>query len=116
MLRIFFKFKRKLLGDLCRLALRALTRYFEIVTGSALSPGVIAAGGRIRGFIVVLDDFLGRQNRQTKHPSLQASAVTISETESIRKPPGFAMSLHRSLIILEFAHSCLEYGVASNSL
>jgi len=38
-----FKFKRKLLGDLCRCALRSLTRYFEVVTGSALMPGVIAA-------------------------------------------------------------------------
>jgi len=28
-LRVFFKFKRRLLGDLCRSALRALTRYFE---------------------------------------------------------------------------------------
>ena len=28
-LRVFFKFKRRLLGDLCRCALRALTRYFE---------------------------------------------------------------------------------------
>ena len=42
-LRVFFKYKRKLLGDLCRLALRALARYFEVVTGSALTPGVIAA-------------------------------------------------------------------------
>jgi len=42
-LRVFFKYKRRLLGDLCRCALRALTRYFEFVTGSALSPGVIAA-------------------------------------------------------------------------
>jgi len=42
-LRIFFKYKRRLLGDLCRRALRALTRYFEVVTGSALTPGVIAA-------------------------------------------------------------------------
>jgi hypothetical protein len=33
----------RLLGDLCRCALRALSRYFEIVTGSALTPGVIAA-------------------------------------------------------------------------
>jgi len=41
--RIFFKFKRRLLGDLCRCALRALTRYFEVLTGSALAPGVIAA-------------------------------------------------------------------------
>jgi len=43
MLRIFFKFKRRLLGDLCRCALRALTRYFELLTESALTPGVIAA-------------------------------------------------------------------------
>jgi hypothetical protein len=43
MLRVFFKFKRRLLGDLCRCALRALTRYFEVVTGSALTPGIIAA-------------------------------------------------------------------------
>jgi len=42
-LRIFFKYKRRLLGDLCRCALRALTRYFEVVTGSVLTPGVIAA-------------------------------------------------------------------------
>ncbi len=42
-LRVFFKYKRKLLGDLCRLALRALTRYFEVETGSALTAGVVAA-------------------------------------------------------------------------
>ncbi len=39
MLRPFFKYKRRLLGDLCRLALRSLTRYFEVVTGSELTPG-----------------------------------------------------------------------------
>jgi len=43
MLRIFFKYNRRLLGGLCRLALRSLTRYFEVVTVSALTPGVIAA-------------------------------------------------------------------------
>ena len=42
-LRVFFKFNRRLLGDLCRCALRALTRDFEVVTGSALMPGIIAA-------------------------------------------------------------------------
>jgi len=42
-LRVFFKFDRRLLGDLGRAALRALTRYFEFVTGSVLTPGVIAA-------------------------------------------------------------------------
>ncbi|MEM2126553.1 MAG: transposase [Candidatus Methanosuratincola sp.] len=41
-LRIFFKLDRRLLGDLCRAALRALNRYFEIATGSALRSGVIA--------------------------------------------------------------------------
>jgi hypothetical protein len=43
MLRIFFKYNRQLLGSLCRLALGSLTRYFEVVTGSELMPGVIAA-------------------------------------------------------------------------
>jgi len=43
MLRIFFKFKRLLLGDFCRCALRSLTRYFEVLAGSALKSGVIAA-------------------------------------------------------------------------
>ena len=43
MLRIFFKFKRRLPGALCRCALRSLVRYFEILTESALTPGVIAA-------------------------------------------------------------------------
>ena len=42
-LRVFFKYNRKLLGSLCRSALRSLTRYFEAVTGSELMPGVIAA-------------------------------------------------------------------------
>jgi len=43
MLRVFFKYKRRLLGDLCRCALRSLICYFEVVTGSSLTPGVIAA-------------------------------------------------------------------------
>jgi hypothetical protein len=51
MLRILFKYNRRLLGDLCRLALRSLTCYFEVLAGSELMPGVIAAiqtfGGRI---------------------------------------------------------------------
>jgi hypothetical protein len=41
-LRVFFKFDRRLLGDLCRCALRSLSCYFEAVTGSVLTPGVIA--------------------------------------------------------------------------
>ncbi len=43
MLRIFFRYNRKLLGSLCLSALRSLIRYFEVSTGSDLMPGVIAA-------------------------------------------------------------------------
>ena len=43
MLRLFFKYNRRLLGSLCRCALRSLARYFEIVAGCELMPGVIAA-------------------------------------------------------------------------
>ena len=42
-LRLFFKYNRRLLGELCRSALRALSRYFELVAGSELMPGVVAA-------------------------------------------------------------------------
>ena len=42
-LRIFFMYNRRLLGSLCRLALRSLTRYFGFVAGRDVMPGVIAA-------------------------------------------------------------------------
>ena len=42
-LRIFFKFRRKLRGDLCRAAARSLAVYFEALTGEELVPGIIAA-------------------------------------------------------------------------
>jgi hypothetical protein len=48
MLRVFFKFKRRLLGDLSRAALRALSRYFEAAAGEPLIPGVIALMNRSR--------------------------------------------------------------------
>ncbi len=43
MLRLFFKYNRRLLGSLCRCALSSLARYFKIVAGCELRPGVIAA-------------------------------------------------------------------------
>ena len=43
------------LGDLCRCALRSLSCYFEAVTGSVLTPGVIAViqtfGDRINLYV-----------------------------------------------------------------
>ena len=42
MLRVFFKFKRRLLGDLCRCAERALLLYLEAAAGTALEPGIVA--------------------------------------------------------------------------
>jgi hypothetical protein len=42
MLRVFFKFKPKLLGDLCRCAERALLFYLEATAGTALEPGIVA--------------------------------------------------------------------------
>jgi hypothetical protein len=40
--RIFYKFKRKLLGNLCHCAVGALLFYFEGVSGTALEPGIVA--------------------------------------------------------------------------
>jgi ribosomal protein S27E len=42
MLRVFFKFKRKLLGELCRCAERTLLSYFQAAAGTALEPGIVA--------------------------------------------------------------------------
>jgi len=42
MLPVFFKFKRKLLGDLCRWAERELLLYLEAAAGTALEPGIVA--------------------------------------------------------------------------
>ncbi|MGB2765188.1 MAG: transposase [Candidatus Aminicenantaceae bacterium] len=43
MLRIFFKYKRWLLGELCRAAVRALLKYFQAATNTELRPGVVAS-------------------------------------------------------------------------
>jgi ribosomal protein S27E len=43
MLRIFFKYKRRLLGDLCQAAVEAVLKYFLAVTGTELVPGVVAS-------------------------------------------------------------------------
>jgi ribosomal protein S27E len=47
-LRIFFKYDRRLLGELCRAALRSLERYFEAVIDGSITPGVIALMNRSR--------------------------------------------------------------------
>ena len=42
MLRIFFKYKRRLLGDLCQAAVQALLKYLQATTGTELHPGIVA--------------------------------------------------------------------------
>jgi hypothetical protein len=42
MLRLFFRFKRKLLNDLCLCAVRALVKFLHTVSGWELMPGVVA--------------------------------------------------------------------------
>ena len=45
-LRIFFKYRRRLLGELSRAAVKALTLCFEVLTGGPLVPGIIVAVNR----------------------------------------------------------------------
>jgi hypothetical protein len=42
MLRLFFKYKRRLLGSLCQAAVEALLAYFRAATVTELRPGVVA--------------------------------------------------------------------------
>jgi len=43
MLRVFFKYNRKLLSSLCICARLALLKYLRAATGEELTPGIIAA-------------------------------------------------------------------------
>lgn len=43
MLRIFFNYKRRLLGELCRAAVQALLHYFQAVTGIELVPEIVTS-------------------------------------------------------------------------
>jgi ribosomal protein S27E len=42
-LRIFFKYRRRLLGELSRAAVKALSVYLEALTGETLVPGILVA-------------------------------------------------------------------------
>jgi hypothetical protein len=42
MLRVFFKYKRRLLGSLCQAAVQTLLKYFQAATGEELVLGVVA--------------------------------------------------------------------------
>ena len=42
-LRIFFKYRRRLLGELSRASVKALTVYFEALAGERCVPGIIVA-------------------------------------------------------------------------
>ena len=41
--RIFFKYKRRLLGDLCQAAVQALLKYLQAITDTELRPGIVAS-------------------------------------------------------------------------
>jgi hypothetical protein len=60
MFRIFFKYKRRLLGDLCRCALRTLSCYFAASAGSELTPGII----------VVIQTFGARRAKRQRSPRM----------------------------------------------
>ncbi len=42
MLRVFFKYNRSLLSGLCLCGKEALVKYFKVVAGRELTPGIIA--------------------------------------------------------------------------
>lgn len=43
MLRIFFNYKRRLLGDLCQAAVQSFLKYLQAITGTELRPGIVAS-------------------------------------------------------------------------
>jgi len=73
MLRVFFKFKRQLLGDLSRCAVRSILLYFRTAAGADLQPGIVA----------VLQTFGDRLNF---HPHLHCLATEGGVDECGRLP------------------------------
>jgi hypothetical protein len=43
MLRIFFRYKRRLMGNLCQMAVNALLKYLQVTTGTELRAGIVAS-------------------------------------------------------------------------
>jgi len=60
MLRLFFRFKRKLLNDLCLCAVRSLVKFLFTATGLELMPGVVA----------VIQTFGDRTQLPSSHPCI----------------------------------------------
>src|SRR4030042_6385954 len=112
MLRIFFKYNRRLLGELCGSALRSLTRYFEVVTGSELMPGVLAAiqtfGNRINAHphlpFLVTEGGVDKAGLFHKIPRLDDSR--LAELFA-REVPGFLV--HKELLSPEWADRLLSW-------
>lgn len=73
MLRVFFKFKRKLLGEICRCGVWALLFYFQAGAGTALEPGVIA----------VIQTF-GERIHFHPHPHLLVTEGGVDEAGAFR--------------------------------
>jgi ribosomal protein S27E len=51
MLRIFFKYKSRLLGELCQVAVQAFLKYFQAITVTELRPGDNGNHQKIFGFL-----------------------------------------------------------------
>jgi hypothetical protein len=112
MLRIFFKYNRKLLGDLCRCAVRALLHYLRAATGSELMPGIIA-----------VIQTSGRKLNYHPHLHLLITDGGVDEDGAFQKVSGFddkmlaelfsrevfALLLHEGLITLKVVEKILSW-------
>jgi hypothetical protein len=112
MLRIFFKYNRRLLGELCRCALRSLTRYFEVTAGNELMPGVIAAiqtfGDRINPHphlhFLVTEGGVDKAGRLYKIPRIDDSRLAEIFTREV-----LADLVGRELLSPEWAERLLSW-------
>lgn len=82
MLRLFFKYKRSLLSNLCLCAVQAILKYLRVTTGLKLMPGIIA----------VIQTFGSRMNF---HPHLHVLTTEGGQNQDgiFHKVPRFNDSL-----------------------
>ena len=112
MLRIFFKYNRRLLGELCRCGLRSLTRYFQVTTGSELMPGVIAAiqtfGARINAHphlhFLVTEGGVDKAGEFHKVPRIDDTRLAELFAREV-----LASLVHKGLLTPEWAERILSW-------
>jgi len=111
-LRVFFKYNRKLLSGLCLCCKQALLKYFKAVTERELTPGIIAViqsfGSKINLHphlhFLVTEEGEDQEGKFHKFSRFDESLIAKFFSREV-----FSMLLHEGLINLELVQKILRW-------